>query len=226
MSELSGKELAERLGVSPSKIRRWVKSGMPSRKDGRRRVYDPAKVRDWLVANGLAQDAASEPAERIYRTRTECAKAFGVNLRTVAQWMTEPGFPGQAGTPGQRDGCFPHAAIEAWLEAKRANQPVNQYSGAAADPTRQELARIKLEQERLKLNEKQGRFVDVDEVTRELMRLSAIARQTLRNLPDMLVSVLPPDIDPRIRADFKARASSIVDHACQTIADHIVAENG
>ena len=123
---ISFSELAAKLGVTRPTITGWVRQGLPWHGNERRKQFEPQEVRDWLLHAGIASTQPVEAAidnQPIARNRHEVANHFGVSMRTVADWLTDPSFPGRSGKPGRRDGFFPLTDIAAWWNAKRGNTP-------------------------------------------------------------------------------------------------------
>lgn len=126
---MNARDLRKRLGLTPRQFKSLVERGLPHHphpKDKRRRDYNAAEVRDWLITNGFADDETKEP---ILATRVECASYFNVATRTVADWLNDPSFPGRSGKPGRKDGYFPVWQIQAW----RATQTIDGGSVSGID---------------------------------------------------------------------------------------------
>lgn len=60
------KQIAESLGVSERTIIRWEHQGLPVIRLGMARLYDPAKVRAWVLTHESRHDAPKRgrPAKR------------------------------------------------------------------------------------------------------------------------------------------------------------------
>ena len=192
----------------------WVRVGLPRNRD---KTFAPARVRAWLLKKGKA-----EPEERsdelILHTRQEVASYFGVNLRTVAQWLTEEGFPGRAGDPANhgQDGHFPVSTIAAWLRANK--------SAGDGNPLRNRLLEIQVEDAEFEHRKKRERWVEVDEVVRRVQQGVNAAVAVLEQLADRQLSRLPSDPKRKIKAGdlrkiVRATATEAVDEVRDLIAD-------
>jgi phage terminase Nu1 subunit (DNA packaging protein) len=202
-------QLAEKLGVTPNVVRQWARSGLPAVTKKPLR-FDPAVVRQWLVDNGLAE------TDVIHRTRDEIAKALGVTVRRVSHWLSDPTFPGKAGDTFQRNGYFPENAIREWMQTR---------DNESAAPVDHELKQVKLEQERLKLAEKQGRLIDIAVVMAERERAATVVKESLRQLSFELVALLPSTCSEADRQQLKAKADYVIESACQIVAKGIEDES-
>ena len=137
-------ELLNALNITPRQLAKWVKAGLPHTRKGNRRQFDPTKIREWLLAKGLASNAAGT-----VNTAGEVAAHFGVSERTVRAWLSTD-------CPGSH-GDYRLDAIAAWREARHQPDPM------LAGPTspmmeRYRGARAKLAE--LELAQRQGRLVD------------------------------------------------------------------
>jgi len=185
-------DLALRLGVTRPTVTGWVRRGLPWHGTERCKQFEPAEVRDWLVREGLAdRPTPAEPeidAQAIARNRHEVANHFGVDLRTVATWLTDPTFPGRSGKPGRRDGYFPLGDIATWWAAKRGNTP-GAVPGGSGPQDRIVLFRGDLLE--LDLQKRRGELVDAGEMHRLLVRHIKQVRSVLDSLPEEFLAALP-----------------------------------
>jgi hypothetical protein len=203
---LTFEELRAKLGKTKAQLTALVRQGLPVEGRGRQRRFDPVKVRDWLVAKGLAVvEPTAKAAPRIARTRQEAANAIGVNIRTFATWLSDPTFPGKAGGPGRQDGFFPIEEIAEWWMGKQGlpTSPVP----AGPESQRERGIRIRNEQEELELKRMKGELADVVDVERLMRRQIAIAKTVLRPLPEQLLLELPaePPTDAQQWAEMRQR---------------------
>ena len=106
-----GPAIRRTLGATRGQLRYLLSLGLPHRRWGDRYRFDLLAVVRWVRRRGI--DLA--PPERTVRTRREVAEYFHVAVSTVARWLTCSHFPGQAGSRGRRDGCFPIHEIHRWL---------------------------------------------------------------------------------------------------------------
>ena len=205
---LSSKQLMETLSVDQKTINRWVRRGMPFKKDGRKRVFDAEMVEAWLIDEGLARVPASD--EVVLTTRNEVASYFQVSIRTVATWLSDPSFPGKSGDTTGVGGRFPVGAIDAWRQQKTQGGVRSEFDD-----------QIKAEQLRkLKLhnNASAGQLVDAEEVRRRNIRPHTLARRILDAIPDEIKSVMPADSPPVVISEVRRMAQLKVEEACATLA--------
>jgi len=225
-------ELRELLGVTKPVLSRLVGEGLPFVLDHRRQKrFERAAVDAWLVEQGYAEVEQPDPpvhAERVCLTYADLAEALGMQgrdpVRVIAGWAKMPGFPGRAGSPGRRDAYLPVDSIRRWA----ASQGAATNGGGDQD---EELLRLRLERERLKLEREvreellqAERLADVDEVGRVVSRSVANAKAVLEPLPDMVLSILPatpPDVDewPRFLRSVHAGVQQLLDDAYTEIAE-------
>jgi hypothetical protein len=128
---LTAGELRKRFGFSADKLDRLIKQGLPVKGKGAKRQFDARKVAAWLKAQPKTErrkdgetaktkppaPQRSSPEQSPAITAATIAEAAGhlkVAPRTLAGWLTDPSFPGKAGSPGKADGYFPIAEIQRW----------------------------------------------------------------------------------------------------------------
>jgi phage terminase Nu1 subunit (DNA packaging protein) len=220
MSLLSETELRQALGVPAKRLRKWMRRGLPATGRGRTRRFDEAAVAAWLTEHGLAQPAP--PPEAIATTREEAARLLRVNLRTLAGWLTEPGFPGKAGTPGRRDGYFPIEQIEAWRAARFAHAPA-----AASDETsrlRQKKLGFEVDEAQLDLETKLGTLLDKEQTAQLIERVIATAKAQLEEFPDQVDALLPAKAGPRLRSKVRRAAAKKIRQVLRTLAELVAGD--
>jgi hypothetical protein len=179
-----------------------MREGMPSLASKPKRTFDEAAVVEWLRKTGKVE-AEPEP-DQIVTTRAELASVLGVNIRTVAEWLNDSDFPGHAGQPGRANGYFPIEKIRTWM----ASRP--QYEDESSE-LNSALKRERLEKLRLENAETAGRLIDRAAVEGWVARKAALARQKLATLEPIVMGSIPPDIDPRVKAQLAADVRSIID---------------
>lgn len=216
MTWLSKTELAHALGVTPERLTKWIRAGLPSTGRGGSQRFDAAAVAVWLQARGLAQPAPA--AEPIATTREEAARLLRVNLRTLAGWLTEPGFPGKAGAPGRRDGYFPIDQIEAW-RAARFGHAEAAGSDQALKALRQKSLGFDVDLKQLDVEERLGTVLDKEQHAQFLERVIATAKAVLEEFPDQLESLLPAKASPKLRRKLRLAADRQVRQVLRTLAE-------
>lgn len=154
-----------------------------------------------------------------------------------ATWLGRNGFPGKSG-------YYPIEEINRWLVERAKNQtqgPLSKAAVVAANELGVELVRkqestvttetisqIKIDRQKyarrldeLKIAEKEGRLVDRELVKQEILRHHALAFQFLSQIPNLVSSVLPPDIPQEVRHDFMRRAESLIRSGIDSFLDAI-----
>jgi len=194
--------LIAELQTDQATLRAWIRDGLPHTPAarGRPREFDPAAVRAWLLANGLA----AEP--NTVETLTEVAGYFGRHERTVKTWRA-------AGMPG-RPGAWDLDAIETWLAQRGLGM---------ADETRDARARFwaaRADAESFKVGQLRGDLIEADPVARAVAQQVNTAKAILEQLPDLVAGLLP-DRRPtkKDRETIRRRARKLVDDSCQALAD-------
>jgi len=193
-------ELAKALGVSRRQITAWIKEGLPHSVQGRRKMFAPAEVAQWLRQKGYAETEEEAKPETIASTKEEAARLLGVSTRTLSDWQKQPGFPGEPGRPGRRVAYYPIERIQQWRETNVDDE---------GDSTvRQEIERLKLLEKQIELEKLVGTIVDAEEVDRFLQRVVATAKSMLDSLPDKVVAVLPAKTTETTRRAVRAAVES------------------
>lgn len=197
-------QLREQLGLSQPALSKLIRDGLPHSIDGRAKVFDDQAVARWLIETRRAVVEGQEDADKILRTRRECADHFGVHLRTVADWLEDPTVPGRSGTRGLRDGYFPLEEIAQWVAKREALRGVAETAGSELRDQllhatiRQKLVRI--ERDELGLKEELGRLTSIESVVELVTRQIHTAKTLLEALPDEAARSLPESLDPEVRA--------------------------
>lgn len=205
---LDAKQLKEQLGITEPTLRQLLKEGLPLAESKPRR-FDESAVVQWLEETGRVEPQP-EP-EQIVTTRAELANLLNVNIRTVAEWLNDPDFPGHAGQPGRANGYFPVNKIREWM----AGRP--QYEDQANE-LNSALKRERLEKLRLENAETAGRLIDRAAVEGWVARKAALARQKLATLEPIVMQSLPTEIDPRVRGQLGADLRGIIDQMLTILA--------
>lgn len=219
-------ELCARLGIPRAQLTALVRKGLPHQVEKRKKIFDPHQVRAWLIEQGLATIDAPAPSasdQRIARTRGEVARELGVSVRTVAEWLLDPSFPGKPGPPGRRDGHFPLEAIADWWAKKQGSAPLG--GALAGESPRERLLRLRADQEEIELAKLRGDVVQVIEVERLLRRTIATAKSILAPLSDELLQDLPAGIGDDVREQLRERSRRRLEEAFTAIADSLAGDD-
>ena len=217
---LSAAALRKKLGLTPAKLAGLVKQGLPCKGKGSKRQFDPAKVAAWLRERGLARQVAVPPgAEQFVTTIAEAAQLLEVAPRTFAGWLTDPTFPGKAGTPGRRDGYFPIAAIRAWHLATHGVSAKSAASDEVAAAAKRMRAQIQNDREQVALEKDLGTIGDTEEMAAFCRRVAANAKALLDELADRVNARLPAKYPAAIRAINRKVINESVADILHTIAE-------
>ncbi len=193
----------------------WINEGLPHQKKGRARKFDPAEVTEWLVEYG---HATVDDTETILNTRAECGRHFGVADRTVSVWQDDQTFPGKPGTAGKRDGYYPVAQIQLWLDARGHDH------AGMTDEVSQAIKLERLRKLKLSNDEAEGLLVDLEQVRRIIVHTHGLAKRELYNLPAEILQVLPADVPEatvqEVRRKITARIDNATDILGQLIRDY------
>jgi phage terminase Nu1 subunit (DNA packaging protein) len=209
---ITSRELSNRLKVPARIISAWKKEGLPL--IGRYVPYNEAE--EWLVMSGRIT-----PPDGVVTSIDKLAGLLGYSPWHVRKWVPEDGFPGktQRSVPQAKCGYFPVDRIVAWLkeahpESRMHNrEPAGSKQGTNGSPEtgyRTQITKIKLERERIKLRREAEEVIDADSVQRFFERYNAYAITVLKQLPGMVDSKLPEDIDPETRGEIRAAFSKLL----------------
>lgn len=224
MDGLDGHELCTRLQIDAKQLTSWVREGLPFGKRGRKRVFDPAAVREWLIQTGKAEPVP-EPRypndQPIAHTIPQVAEHFNVSERTVARWIND-GMPGRPGRPGTQEGWFPLDDIAAWKDGRSAARLVT--GDETKNQAQARVASARAAMLELELAEKQGRLIDAEEVARRWVRLTHEARAQLAQLPTRIAKSLPNDVDPATRKKARVATKRAVDRVLTVLAVFLESE--
>jgi hypothetical protein len=220
---LTAKELCAKLGIDARQLGRFVKDGLPHTGRGRKRHFDPAAVAAWLQQTGRAQPAPLP--SQVATTKAEAAVLCGVSLRVFGDWLTDPTFPGKAGSPGRQDGYFPIAEIRAWRSATRGG---DHRSDAAATEqiAAARLRRLVLEAERdhFELERDIGNILDFEATARLQERSIATAQTQLDQIVERALARLPGKTPRRIRRIVRQAIQEGIRSACDALSEAIDAD--
>jgi phage terminase Nu1 subunit (DNA packaging protein) len=193
-------ELLQRPGVTPRKLARWIREGLPHVRRGRAYHFEPAAVRDWLLAHGYAT------AGRVVHTLADVGAHFHKSTRAVGYWRAE-GMPCRD-NPRRYD----LDAIAEWLEQRGLAR-------SDEDRERAETARIERETKQLKLDQLRRTVVPLEPIRRLWIRHVNEAHVILDQVPDRVLAELPPATPGKTRQAIRKAAQRIVDTSCQALAD-------
>jgi hypothetical protein len=230
---LSAAELQAELAIDGRQLAAWIRDGLPRTGRGKHARFDPAAVAAWLTERGLAEPAEpSAPAEQsnaplpdapppaaIATTRAEAALFLGVNLRTLAGWLTDPTFPGKAGSPGRTDGYFPLERINAWRAARFGLDHRSTAQTDETDAVKLKKALIEIDREQYEFEKELATILDFETMARASERGIATAKAQLQQLADMIDARLPAAAGRKTRKAIRRAVLECVEAVCDTLAD-------
>jgi phage terminase Nu1 subunit (DNA packaging protein) len=211
---MTSDQLRAKLRITPEQLAELLRRGLPARGKGSRRKFEPALVREWLIANGLADTTHAPRDPFLFRTVGQVANHFCVSVKTVTQWLQQ-GMPGRPGPRGKQDGYFPLHEIREWL-AKRQAQGANSPGGTSE---RDRLVKVKRQREELKLGTEAGNLLPVETVGKAFLRAIHETRAQLDQLPAAIVKTLPASVNRDERDRIRRKIRAALDHAYGTLAD-------
>lgn len=215
---LNKDQLCKKIGITRRRLDRWLREGLPSVKEGRRQTFDPAGVAAWLEAKGKAESGKPK-ADVIATTRNEAARALGVSLRTLAEWLTDPTFPGKPGSPGRQDGYFPLAEIASWRQARFGGDGRGQADGGKLAELRERRLQLEIDERQVTVEKMLGSILDAQDMSSFLERHINVAKTALDQLADKIETRLPSSLDQKIRAKVRKTVEEVVTEACNAIAE-------
>jgi phage terminase Nu1 subunit (DNA packaging protein) len=163
---MKAEDLTQALGVTSAQLTAWIKRGLPCTGKGGGRQFDPQKVRDWLLANGLAKSSQFVP------TLDEAAAAIGIHPRTLATWIKQ-------GAPGRTADGYDVGGLQSWRADKDAPDPL--MAGTVSPALeRYRVARAKLAE--LELREKRKQWWPADQVIAGLNVFASTMRSAFEAL--------------------------------------------
>lgn len=220
---LTAPQLQKKLGITKKRLDRWRKEGLPSELQGRKRLFDPAAVAAWIEQSGKgkreSQDAGEAGAGTIATTRSEASQALGVSLRTLAEWLTDPTFPGKPGSPGRQDGYFPLAEITAWRQAKLGGDGRSKSDAGELAELRARKLKLEIDQLQVEYEKLCGTILDAEETAAFLERHIAVVKTVLEQLADKVETRLPASVPAKVRAKVRKAVDDTVTEACNAIAE-------
>lgn len=145
--------------------------------------------------------------------RTELAQILGVSLPTINAWVNDK-MPFVSRGGRGKDWQFDTADVIQW----RAERAASEAGGALddIDSIDKEIARVKLERERLKYATEAALVVPLDQLERRLSVVFAEIKAAMRNLPGRTVSQLLGETDER---KFKRTLAAEIDRALTALSE-------
>lgn len=214
---LSAHELRQKLGIAPRRFDKLLKQGLPCKGKGKNRKFDPPAVAAWLREKGLLEPGARSQ-EPVATTRDDAARLLGVSTRCFAEWLTDPTFPGKAGSPGRSDSYFPIDTIRRWMLASG--------KGPRSVPTDQELAaarrlKVQIDNDRAQvaLEKELQSIADAGDVVKLIERQVATAKALLGECADKVDSRLPGKLDPQLRQTIRQAINEVMAETQNAIAE-------
>lgn len=222
---LSAAQLKKKLGLSATRLARLIKQGLPCKGKGAKRKFNPMAVAAWLKQHGHAIEIQNSEfriqnaADQVARTIAEAALLLDVAPRTLAQWQTDATFPGQAGTPGRRDGYYPIAAIRTWHLATHGAQSRHGASDAELAAVKRLKAQIECDRDQVDLERELGTIHDTAAEERLIRRQIATAKALLEEMADKVQSRLPSKVPPAVRQRIRQAIEEVLAETLNAIAE-------
>ena len=141
-----------------------------------------------------------------------------MHTRTVNEWLTDPSFPGRAGTRGKQDGHFPIDAIAEWLRLRERNEDEADGEESEGGQLNAEIKREKLRKLKLANDETEGRLIDADSVRRLFARSHALANQMLYQLVAAVPACLPTGAGAAAKQEVRRAVQRALDEVSGQLA--------
>lgn len=218
---LTSTQLRDKLKISQARLTRWLKQGLPSVIEGRQKKFDPAAVATWIREQGKAkQEAAAAPMpSHIATTREEAARALNVSVRTLADWLKDPTFPGRPGSPGRQDGFFPLAEIAAWKQSRFGGDGRSQADAGELAAKRARKLDLQNDLLQVEVEKSLGSILDAEEMASFLERHIGVAKTILEQLADKVDTRLPAKLDAKTRAVIRAAVDETVTESFNAVSE-------
>lgn len=220
---LTAQQLLKKLGITKKRLDRWRREGLPSVLEGRKRMFDPAAVAEWIQQSGKGKREHDETkggaAPAIATTRDEAAHALGVSVRTLADWLTDPTFPGKPGSPGRQDGYFPLDQIAAWRQAKLGGDGRSRSDAGEMNELRARKLKLEIDQLQVEYEKACGTILDAEEMAAFLERHVAVVKTVLEQLADKVETRLPASVPAAVRKKIRKAVEDTVTETCNAIAE-------
>jgi hypothetical protein len=151
----------------------------------------------------------SEPEPVRYHTQTEIANAHGVNLRTVARWVTVPGFP------KKEKGGWSKTAVDNFVAENTLGKKPTKHEAAGMSLTESQIlkniedaanSRIKKERQLVEQAQEFGEIVFMSDVRRQYEPIVATVMANQDALRDAQDRAMPESV-PSAKAWPKIRES-------------------
>lgn len=193
----SAAELRKAIGATAAELAKWEKAGVPSSGSGRKKTYDVAAVREWLVAQGLR-----EAPKKIVPRLKDVALALGKSERTIQNWKDR-------GMPFGSDG-YDLVAIAAWRRDEFGDDEESDEDEDTRGYWETRRAKAAALRDELKLAQDRGEVIHVDVPAREFGAFLVEARAMIGQLPDWLLAQLPKKFPASERKTLLAKAQKHV----------------
>lgn len=175
------------------------------------------------IAGG--EKTTNAAAGTVAKTKNEAAKLLKIHVRTLGEWLLEPGFPGKAGTTGKQDGHFPIAAIQRWHAARTGSDGRSTAIDEVELSTRREMLQIDRDRKLAELErDTLGTLIDAEEVTRFVTFVISNSKQVLQELPDRIIARLPGGMSPKARKVIRQVAAMVTRETLENLAQLIVGD--
>jgi phage terminase Nu1 subunit (DNA packaging protein) len=149
---------------------------------------------------------------KIVTTRAEVAKAFGVKVAAVADWLSQgmPGKPSRRGVPGE----FRLAEIDEWLKANLLGP--YRLSG---ESSRQEINRLQATRLGMQVARERREIIDLEPVVRLLKRRIGEAKALLEQLPDRVAAEVGAGLDDERREHLRKLVAGEIRNVLERVGE-------
>jgi hypothetical protein len=239
---LTAGELRKKFGFTSERLERLIKQGLPVKGKGAKRRFDAAAVARWMksqaargavttarppdVAAAEKRDAAEPPkdaapaaADLVATTIHAAAEHLGVAPRTFAGWLTDPSFPGRAGSPGKGDGYFPIAQIRVWHLATHGVTAKSKTHDEEAAAAKRLKALIDCDSAQISFERELGSLLDRGQTERFLRRMITTAKALHEEMADKVDSRLPGSVPADVRKRIRQAVEEVVAEAMNALAE-------
>src|SRR5688572_1398209 len=120
--------------------------------------------------------------EALFVTRLQLAKIFGKDPRTIARWLEE-GMPVAQPGRGGKPSLFDVGACVRWVIQREVAAVMPDSEGVSPQQERARLDRQRREEIELRLKQRRGELVTVEEVARDFADCATAVKARLRRVP-------------------------------------------
>jgi phage terminase Nu1 subunit (DNA packaging protein) len=137
----------------------------------------------------------SSTMSEYYETNVQIASVFGVNRRTVGEWIKKPDFPTKTKRGWSKEKV--HAWVSSWNETKQDRSPKDEKTQLECDRLRVLIDRAKeeLAQAKMETKRQEAKLHDVAECEREWVRAGQLLAAAVENFRQLQRAKHPKHAD-------------------------------